>query len=136
MTFGRRLQPKVAVDLTPLIDVVFQLVIFFMITSVFKVAPGIPLALPESGTAQSTSITDLRVAVVNADEIYVGETRTTIEGLSQILAQAVANSGGSVPGATVEGDADMPYSLAIAVLDALREAGVADASLMTRPRDR
>ena len=47
MILRQRLKPRVTLDLTPLIDVVFQLVVFFMISSVFNTAPGIELELPE-----------------------------------------------------------------------------------------
>jgi len=43
MTIERRLKPQINIDLTPLIDIIFQLVIFFMISSTFKTAPGIEL---------------------------------------------------------------------------------------------
>jgi biopolymer transport protein ExbD len=43
MRMERRLKPQISLDLTPLIDVVFQLVIFFMISTTFNTAPGIEI---------------------------------------------------------------------------------------------
>ena len=47
MRFRRRLTPEARVDLIPMIDVVFQLVVFFMVSSTFMLTPGIKLALPQ-----------------------------------------------------------------------------------------
>ena len=40
-------------DLTPMIDVVFQLLIFFMVTAVFAITPGLDIKLPEAEEAQA-----------------------------------------------------------------------------------
>ena len=41
------------VDLTPMIDIVFQLLIFFMVTAVFAITPGLDIKLPEAEEAQA-----------------------------------------------------------------------------------
>jgi len=46
---SRRLAKKTGIDMTPLIDVILQLIIFFMITTTFRAAPGISLDLPGPG---------------------------------------------------------------------------------------
>ena len=57
----RRLQRSTTVDMVPMIDVVFQLVIFFMVSSTFKITPAIGLTLPDSATAVPTEMTRLIV---------------------------------------------------------------------------
>ena len=42
-----------SINLTPMIDVVFQLLIFFMVTAVFAITPGLDIKLPEADTAQA-----------------------------------------------------------------------------------
>ena len=59
MKFQRRLKPQILVDLTPLVDVVFQLVVFFMVSSVFNTSPGIDLGPPE--LSQTTSFSIIKV---------------------------------------------------------------------------
>ena len=46
MRLERRLRVKTAIDMTPLVDVILMLVLFFLITSTFKTVPGIQIALP------------------------------------------------------------------------------------------
>ncbi|MEN6363891.1 MAG: biopolymer transporter ExbD [Rectinema sp.] len=132
MNSSRRLQPQYALNLTPLIDVILQLIIFFMITTTFRAAPGISLDLPGSSTAQSVSSSELRVVVMSEDEIYVDKTRTDLGGLSAILKQRVAGSDAGQVRAVLEGRAGAQYQLIISVLDAFRSNGVENVGLITR----
>ena len=132
MILERRLRPNVNVDLTPLIDVVFQLVIFFMITSVFKTTPGIPVDLPGSSTAEPTSVAELRVVIRSESEIWVGPDRTDAAGLSALVGKALENARGDATVATIEGDSSVSYALMVAALDALRANGVDSVGLVAR----
>ena len=130
----RGLKPQHGVNLVPMIDVVFQLVIFFMVSTTFKVVPGIELNLPESSTAEVVNLTPLVVSVGGRDEIYVNDQEVTIGGLEGAL-RAVAGGETLQPGehpVVVEGDASVPYDLMVDVLDVLRVLGFHSASLRTR----
>ncbi|MCE1205977.1 MAG: biopolymer transporter ExbD [Spirochaetia bacterium] len=129
---SRRLSPKISIDMTPLIDVILQLIIFFMITTTFRAAPGISLDLPGSSTAQSVSSSALQVVVMSEDEIYVDKTRTDLKNLSATLRQRVAGSDGTHIRAVLEGRAGASYQLIISVLDAFRFNGIENVGLITR----
>ena len=128
----RRLSPKIGVDMTPLIDVILQLIIFFMITTTFRAAPGISLDLPGSRTAQSVSSSALHVVVMTENEIYVEKTRTDLEGLPAVLKQRVTGSDSSSVRAVLEGRSSASYQLIISVLDAFRMNGIENVGLITR----
>ena len=49
----KRVKEEQRPDLTPMIDVVFQLLIFFMVTAVFAITPGLDIKLPEAEEAQA-----------------------------------------------------------------------------------
>jgi biopolymer transport protein ExbD len=90
----RRLQAKNEINVTPLIDVILQLIIFFMITTTFRSAPGISLDLPQSKTAQKVASSSvLQVRVFSEDEIYVNKSKTSLAGLRTILQQVMATVG-------------------------------------------
>lgn len=129
---SRRLAKKTGIDMTPLIDVILQLIIFFMITTTFRAAPGISLDLPGSRTAQSVSSTALSVVVMSENEIYVDKTRTSLEGLADTLKQRVAGSDSGSLRAVLEGRASASYQLIISVLDAFRMNGIENVGLITR----
>jgi len=61
MKFRRRLSPNVNLNLVPMIDIVFQLIIFFMVATTLSISPGIPIALPASTTAEQVVMTKLVV---------------------------------------------------------------------------
>jgi biopolymer transport protein ExbD len=118
--------------MTPLIDVILQLIIFFMITTTFRAAPGISLDLPGSQTAQSVSSSALSVVVMSENEIYVDKTRTTLDGLPDVLKQRVAGSDSGSVRAVLEGRASASYQLIVSVLDAFRMNGIENVGLITR----
>jgi len=129
---SRRLVKKTGIDMTPLIDVILQLIIFFMITTTFRAAPGISLDLPGSRTAQTVSSTALSVVVMSENEIYVDKTRTSLEGLADTLKQRVAGSDSGSVRAVLEGRASASYQLIVSVLDAFRMNGIENVGLITR----
>ena len=128
----RRLQAKTEINMTPLIDVVLQLIIFFMITTTFRAAPGISLDLPGSKTAQSVSSSVLHVVVMSENEIYVEKTRTNLEGLTTALKQKVSGTDSGQMRAVLEGRAGASYQLIVSVLDAFRMNGIENVGLITR----
>jgi biopolymer transport protein ExbD len=85
MRFQRRLQPMVNVDLVPMIDVVFQLVVFFMLSSTLITRTGLNLDLPRAGSAQEAVTSTLVLSVVSESEIYLGSDRYTLAGLNDLL---------------------------------------------------
>jgi len=133
MTIARRLKPQVNVDLTPLIDIVFQLVIFFMISSTFKTAPGIELILPDSSSSTAITITELSVVAVSEDEVYVNKTRTTVAGAEALIKTELEGRSIEDVKAVLEADASAPYQLVITLLDSLKKNGIDAVGLSTRP---
>jgi biopolymer transport protein ExbD len=130
--FRRRLSPKANVDLIPMIDVVFQLVVFFMVSSTFVMTPGIALDLPESSSSEPVVLNRLVVTVVSPAELYLnrelvplgeldGRLREMTDGLPEDEAMSVV----------IEGDASIPYETLVAVLDVLRRNGYRGVALRT-----
>ncbi|HUX40672.1 MAG TPA: biopolymer transporter ExbD [Rectinemataceae bacterium] len=90
MRLERRLRVKTAIDMTPLVDVILMLVMFFLITSTFKTAPGIQLSLPTSSTARPISQEPLKVVVVSETEIHVGSAIADLSGLPEAIGREIA----------------------------------------------
>jgi biopolymer transport protein ExbD len=128
----RRLQPTVTINLVPLIDVLLLIIIFFMITTTFKLTPGISLDLPSSSTAQNVKSSVLRIVAVSESEIYVDKTRVDIAGLPDLIKQRAGSGDVSGLKATVEGDRGATYQLMVSILDALRRGGIDSVGLRTR----
>ena len=132
MHFNRRLKPTARVDLIPMIDVVFQLVVFFMITSTFIQAPGISIQLPEARTAEPVVMTKLIVTISSNQEIYLNDQRYTLEGLHKALSLLEREGKDAVKVVVIEADRTVSYELMVEVLDALRLNGFKGVNLRMR----
>lgn len=121
MIFKRRLKPIASVELIPMIDVIFQLVVFFMVSSTFIITPGIELQLPDSATAEPVVMSKIVITIVSPDEIYLNkekESLSTLGGKLKGIMNDDRNRGREV---IVQGDKTVSYSLMVRVLDILRE---------------
>ena len=132
MTFRRRLKPTATVELVPMIDVVFQLVVFFMVSSTFILTPGIDLVLPDSETAEPVVMTRLVVTVVSPQEIYVNQDKHSLEELPRVLAVLRDTDFQDIKTVIIEGDRSVSYDLLVRVLDVLRGHGFQGINLRTR----
>jgi biopolymer transport protein ExbD len=136
MQFKRRLKPTATVDLVPLIDVVFQLVVFFMVSSTFILTPGISLTLPESSSAEPTVMTRLVITISGEEEIYLNKEQYSLESLEAALQQfSQREELENLQTVVVEGDEGVSYSLMVRVLDTLRGHGFEGVNLRMREEE-
>ncbi len=134
MRFKRRLEARSVVDLVPMIDVVFQLILFFLVSTTFAILPGITLQLPQSSTAEPTAMTRLAVAVVSRDEVYLNKDRMTLDQLGKRLGSLTSAEREQIKSVTLEADRSVSYGLTIEVLDILRQSGFRGINLHTLER--
>ena len=71
--FSRPKRPTLSIDMAPLIDVVFLLLIFFMLTSSF-VPPSVPLTLPQAASDESSDAAKVIVSLDGEGRISIAET--------------------------------------------------------------
>jgi biopolymer transport protein ExbD len=118
--------------MVPMIDVVFQLVIFFMVSSTFKITPAIGLTLPDSATAVPTEMTRLIVAVHSHDLIYLNEQQLDMNDLASAFSGKDGVAPESVESIIVEVDEGASSQILVYVLDVLRMNGINAVALRTR----
>lgn len=132
MRFKRRLSTQSAPNLIPMIDVVFQLVVFFMVSTTFIITPGISLVLPSSQTAEPVAMSKLIITVVARDEIYYNKEQHTLSSLNERLAEITEAEKEQIKTVVLEGDRSISYSLLVEILDVLRVNGFKGVNLRTR----
>jgi biopolymer transport protein ExbD len=119
--FDEHRSGKKGIDLTPMIDVVFLLLIFFLLTSIFG-RVSLPVNLPQSG---STMTPDQRAEQVLVDRDgsiqYSGRTVSTGE-LSAALRQLP--QAGQDRGIQLLSDRGVPFGRIVEVMDAVKKAGI------------
>ncbi len=118
--FTRPKRPSHAIDLAPLIDVVFLLLIFFMLTSSFT-PPSLPLDLPRAtGTATPDAVA-IAVSVDGAGNITVdGEPAPGTQFESRLAARLATNPALPVH---FRGDRTIDYGVFIDLMDRARQVG-------------
>ena len=119
-TIERQRRPSIRMELSPLIDCIFQLLIFFMLSSTF-LTPAIQLTLP-SATA-GTSQNDLEIIItLNKDgDIYLNNTQTSLISLQAELQRMLTET--EHKSVTIRGDQNMPYSAFLDALDIAKRSG-------------
>ena len=134
MKFKRRLEARAGVDLVPMIDVVFQLILFFLVSTTFAVLPGIELDLPVSSTAESTRTNGITISVSREGQLYVNSEEVALEALDEaLMAVAVDGAREKVP-VSLEADAAVPNGQIVQILDSLRRTGFTGVNLRTVDR--
>ncbi len=132
MRFRRRLAAETSLNMVPMIDVVFQLIIFFMVATTIIITPGIALVLPSSATAEPTAMSRLVVTVVSREEVYINKERYNMRSLNARLAGVTANERAEIKSVVLDGDRAISYSLLVEVLDSLRRNGFKAINLRMR----
>ena len=80
MRFNRRYSIiKGELNVTPLIDMVFLQLIYFMLTSSFIIQPGMKINLPKAATTEILPKKELTVSISAEGKIFYNDTQTTIE---------------------------------------------------------
>ncbi len=134
MKFKRTLGTRAVIDLVPMIDVVFQLILFFLVSTTFAVLPGISLDLPGSSTATGNRTNGVTITASADGRLFVNSEEVSVDGLDHAL-EALAFS---VPRETVpvslEADALVPNGMIVRILDSLRRGGYIGVNLRTRER--
>lgn len=131
MQFSRRRPAEEAdVNITPLIDVVFLLLIFFMVTTTFQVTSGIKVDLPDSDAQMSDQNIRRVVISIKADGgIYVGQDLVTIEALNARLAETAKENPDAM--VVIRADQGVIHGQVVNVMDAARRAGLKKMAIAT-----
>ena len=113
------------IDITPLIDVVFQLLIFFMLTSSFIMQSGIKVNLPKAVTAEPSDEKNVIITVSRENVLYLNRKVLTIRELKETLTNAQKNN---IP-VLIMADQHADLGRVVEVWDMARDSGVAEVSI-------
>ena len=125
-------EDEAQIDLTPMLDVVFIMLIFFIVTASFIKEAGIEVNRPEASTSQPKENVNILVAVNANNEICMDKRRIDMRAVRANIERLHAeNPKGAV---VIQADNKSNTETVAAVLDAAREAGVFDVSLATEEK--
>ncbi len=122
-------QNESTIDMTPMLDVVFIMLIFFIVTSSFIKEAGIQVIKPEAETAVKKQRASILIAINSSNEIWIDRRVVDESALTPVISQLYAeNPKGSV---VVQADKESDAEHVLMVLDAARKAGVNDIAVAT-----
>lgn len=114
-------EEDVELNMTPMLDVVFILLIFFIVTSVFVKEPGVDVTRPDAATTERQRPSIL-IAVTNDDEVWINRRVYDINGVRGAVEQLIEENPRAE--AMIQGDADASSGLVFEVQQILGDMGV------------
>ena len=115
------------VDLTPMLDVVFIMLIFFIVTASFVKESGIDVTRPNAATAEMKARGNILVAITANDQIWIDKRQVDPRAVRANIERLHAeNPQGAV---VIQADKDSKNGLLVTVMDAARLAGVDNVSI-------
>jgi biopolymer transport protein ExbD len=115
------------IDIAPLIDMVFQLLIFFMLTSSFVIQPGIKVNLPKAVTSEIVKYENIEVVVSGENVIYLNGKVVTIQELNNLLKTVVKRQ----PPILIKADRRASLGRVVEIWDMCRDLGIQQINIAT-----
>ena len=110
------------IDLTPMLDVVFIMLIFFIVTATFVKEAGVDVQRPEATTAERQDLANILIAITPEDDVWIDGNRIDERDMATVIKRLHAeNPQGSV---VVQADRASTHKTLKVVLDAVQKAGV------------
>jgi biopolymer transport protein ExbD len=133
MTFKRHYSiTKGEINLAPLIDMVFQLIIFFMLSSSFIMQPGIKIKLPKAETTETIKEREIFVDISENGTIFFNGKAVSLVKLKNIFEEEVKNNGNGII-LVIKGDKDTKHGIVVNVMDLARKSGIERIAIATMP---
>jgi biopolymer transport protein ExbD len=123
VNFARSRRADVVVDVTPLIDIIFQLVLFFMVSTTFVTSPGIEVDLPRSSSDTILrERDDINLWVTSEGAVYLDDAPVDWPMLQGALERAAATNPSTL--IIIKADRDVDHGRVVAVMDLARSLGL------------
>ncbi len=124
----KRQRPQPQIPITPLIDIVFLLLIFFMLVTRF-LSPSIAVALPESDSGEMDESRAITVSVDADGNYYLDDNLLGLDEITSLI--AAGRNAGDFDVVRLHGDSNADWQLIINAFEAIRDAGVFDIAIVT-----
>jgi biopolymer transport protein ExbD len=115
------------INMAPFIDMIFQLLIFFMLTSNFIFQPGIKVNLPRAITSEALSEKNVIITITAEDLIYIDGKLVTLKELNSRLKE-VADLKGSI---LIKADDKTSLGRIVKIWDICRQEGISKVNIAT-----
>lgn len=117
------------IDLSPLIDVVFILLIFFIVTTVFVKETGVDVDKPQAISQQKLERNLIMLAISANNEVYFDGANIGIAGVRAAVTQ---ETDGQTRAVVIQADKQVPTDILVQVIDEAKLAGASNVSIATK----
>ena len=114
-------EDKVA-DLTPMLDVVFIMLIFFIVTATFIKETGVEIDRPDTETAELKKKVSLLVGVAPDSQIWIDKKKVDVQTVRPMMERLLAEN--PLGGLVIKADSESKVEKVLAVMDAARNIGI------------
>ncbi len=130
MQFEGKRRVKFHLDIAPLVDIVFLLLIFFLLTSQFIKPPGLKIELPKAKYARAQDKLDIVVAVTKDEKVLLNGVLTNFESLPEQLWGILKDSPRKV--IIIKADKDAKVQSIVTVMDIAKRCNAEGVTLSTK----
>ena len=130
MNFQTTSAQEVRIELTPLIDIIFQLVLFFMVSTTFDQDPAIDIALPESSSQKLISKdVSTEIWIDKKGALFIDQALVSQEELEALITGKLKNNSDLL--IVVNADQSSEHKNVVSLIDILQQVGVQNISIGT-----
>ena len=115
------------INLTPMLDIVFIMLIFFVVTTSFVKESGIEVNRPTAQTAEQRDLGNILIAISPNGEIWIDQRAVDIRAVQAVVERLVAEN--PEGGVIIQGDREAQIGLLVKVMDQVRKAGIENVSI-------
>lgn len=130
MHFKRKLEIKSGIDLTPMIDIVFNLLIFFMVSATLTNTPLIKVNLPKSSSAENDKLEGVYITLTSEGKFYLNKEEVSYEILQTKLKE-LADKDGTDQTVIIRSDETVATKVLIDTMDSAKASGFNKLSIAT-----
>ena len=130
---NRNSRIQATIDMTPMLDIVFQLILFFLVSTTFAIVPGIKLNLPQSTTSEGTSVQGITIYVTEDNQMYFNDKPVNNDTLSiSLLEYDTGETAKKDFPVSLEADSMVTNGTIVGLFDVIRKNGYSVINLRTR----
>jgi biopolymer transport protein ExbD/biopolymer transport protein TolR len=133
MSFQRKQVDEPRIDLTPMVDVVFLLLIFFMISTTFVESPGISIKLPEASSQTiDREPKEIKIYLSREGDIYHRDQKISLDGFKALLAESQPDAEQTT--VLLLADQESRHGKVVTLMDLARDSGFVKLAIATEQR--
>ena len=130
MQFSERTKTDASLDITPIVDTVFNLLIFFALSLNFIITPGIKVNLPDAVTEEIIREREEVIIVMDKnDSIFINSNPVSVDQISSILTKSAQKNKDTL--VIIQADQEVSHGKVVRMMDTAKRAGITQLAIAT-----